>query len=94
MIFVIVFPYTVLAPNYPPPPPTQFGSLEYLSETNIFLLKMTILSLAHLFFHVHCCGSTEAVIRLAVSVFVGVAAVAFPIYDIRATGGEGKKQIS
>ncbi len=59
--------------------------MEFLSETNICVLKITILWLAHLFFHVHCCGSTEAVIRLDVSAFVGVAAVAFPIYDIRAT---------
>ncbi|XP_073700308.1 uncharacterized protein [Garra rufa] len=32
---------------------------------------------------VHCCGSTEAVIRLVVSALVGVAAVAAAIYDLR-----------
>ncbi|XP_026054423.1 uncharacterized protein LOC113040294 [Carassius auratus] len=32
---------------------------------------------------VHCCGSTEAVIRLVVSTLVGVATVAVLVYDIR-----------
>ncbi|XP_026107916.1 uncharacterized protein LOC113079899 [Carassius auratus] len=32
---------------------------------------------------VHCCGSTEAVIRLVVSALVGVATVAVLVYDIR-----------
>ncbi|XP_052447281.1 SLAM family member 5-like [Carassius gibelio] len=32
---------------------------------------------------IHCCGVTEASIRLAVAVLVGVAAVAFVVYDIR-----------
>ncbi|XP_052445214.1 uncharacterized protein LOC127986975 [Carassius gibelio] len=32
---------------------------------------------------VHCCGSTEAVIRLVVSALVGVAAVAALVYDLR-----------
>ncbi|XP_052447279.1 uncharacterized protein LOC127988513 isoform X2 [Carassius gibelio] len=31
---------------------------------------------------IHCCGSTEAVIRLALSALVGVAAVAMLVYDI------------
>ncbi|XP_056092763.1 uncharacterized protein LOC130071871 [Rhinichthys klamathensis goyatoka] len=32
---------------------------------------------------VHCCGFTETIIRLAVSVLVGVATVAVVVYDIR-----------
>ncbi|XP_058617625.1 uncharacterized protein LOC131531096 [Onychostoma macrolepis] len=43
--------------------------------------------------HIHCCGFTEAVVRLVVSALVGVAAVAFLVYDIRSTGGGDKKQI-
>ncbi|KAI2650782.1 SLAM family member 5 [Labeo rohita] len=43
--------------------------------------------------HVHCCGFTEAVIRLVVSALVGVAAVAFLVYDIRSKGGGEKKEI-
>ncbi|XP_052447260.1 uncharacterized protein LOC127988500 isoform X4 [Carassius gibelio] len=35
--------------------------------------------------HIHCCGFTEAVIRLAGSVLVGVAAVAVLVYDIRSS---------
>ncbi|XDV22802.1 hypothetical protein PO909_027615 [Leuciscus waleckii] len=35
--------------------------------------------------HDHCCGPTEAVIRLALSALVGVATVAFLLYDIRST---------
>ncbi|XP_067271063.1 CD48 antigen-like [Pseudorasbora parva] len=37
--------------------------------------------------HVHCCDSTEAVIRLVVSALVGVATVAVLVYDIRYTSG-------
>ncbi|ROL50578.1 CD48 antigen [Anabarilius grahami] len=33
--------------------------------------------------HFHCCGSTEAVIRLVVSALVGVATVIVLVYDIR-----------
>ncbi|XP_077081538.1 SLAM family member 5-like [Siphateles boraxobius] len=40
--------------------------------------------------HDHCCGSTEAVIRLALSALVGVATVAFLLYDIRSTRGDKK----
>ncbi|XP_052447240.1 uncharacterized protein LOC127988494 [Carassius gibelio] len=36
----------------------------------------------------HCCGSTEAVIRLLLSVLVAVAAVALLVYDIRSTRSE------
>ncbi|XP_052445359.1 SLAM family member 9-like isoform X1 [Carassius gibelio] len=43
---------------------------------------------------VHCCGFTEAVIRLVISALVGVATVAFLVYDIRSTRGGDKKQIS
>ncbi|XP_026105037.1 uncharacterized protein LOC113076553 [Carassius auratus] len=32
---------------------------------------------------IHCCGVTKAAIRLAIAVLVGVAAVAFVVYDIR-----------
>uniref|UniRef100_A0A673MAU0 Ig-like domain-containing protein n=1 Tax=Sinocyclocheilus rhinocerous TaxID=307959 RepID=A0A673MAU0_9TELE len=44
-------------------------------------------------FHLHCCGFTEAVIRLVLSALVGVATVILLVYDIRSTGGD-KKQIS
>ncbi|XP_052446764.1 uncharacterized protein LOC127988182 [Carassius gibelio] len=35
--------------------------------------------------HIHCCGFTEAVIRLVASALVSVAAVAFLVNDIRST---------
>ncbi|ROL41340.1 hypothetical protein DPX16_6738 [Anabarilius grahami] len=38
--------------------------------------------------YIHCCGSTEAVIRLVLSALVGVATVAFLVYDIRSTRSE------
>ncbi|XP_077081804.1 uncharacterized protein LOC143735487 [Siphateles boraxobius] len=38
--------------------------------------------------HIHCCGFTEAVIRLALSALVGVATVAVLVYDIRSTRSE------
>ncbi|XP_051763495.1 uncharacterized protein LOC127519868 [Ctenopharyngodon idella] len=38
--------------------------------------------------HINCCGLTEAVIRLVVSALVGMAAVAFLVYDIRSTRSE------
>ncbi|XP_059399204.1 natural killer cell receptor 2B4-like [Carassius carassius] len=37
---------------------------------------------------VHCCGSTEAVIRLVLSALVGVATVIFLVYDIRSRRAE------
>ncbi|XP_043078892.1 uncharacterized protein LOC122327529 isoform X2 [Puntigrus tetrazona] len=37
---------------------------------------------------IHCCGFTEAVIRLALSALVGVAAVAVLVYDVRSTRSE------
>ncbi|XP_073700649.1 uncharacterized protein [Garra rufa] len=37
---------------------------------------------------VHCCGSTEAVIRLVLSALVGVATVFFLVYDIRSRRAE------
>ncbi|XP_067270839.1 uncharacterized protein [Pseudorasbora parva] len=37
---------------------------------------------------IHCCGFTEAVIRLALSAVVGVATVAVLVYDIRSTRRE------
>ncbi|KAK9967278.1 hypothetical protein ABG768_001685 [Culter alburnus] len=39
-------------------------------------------------YHIHCCGFTEAVIRLVVSALVGVATVAVLVYDIRSTRSE------
>ncbi|KAL0149494.1 hypothetical protein M9458_055282 [Cirrhinus mrigala] len=45
-------------------------------------------------FHIHCCESSEAVLRLVVSALVGVAAVAVLVYDIRSTRRGDKKQIS
>ncbi|XP_056304442.1 uncharacterized protein LOC130216572 [Danio aesculapii] len=44
-------------------------------------------------FKVHCCGSTETIIRLVLSALVGLATVAFLVFDIRSTGGEHKKPI-
>ncbi|ROL50579.1 hypothetical protein DPX16_1122 [Anabarilius grahami] len=44
---------------------------------------------------VHCCGPTEAVIRLVLSALVGVATVAVLLYDIRSSGLKKKtEQIS
>jgi len=37
---------------------------------------------------IHCCSFSEAVIRLALSALVGVAAVAVLVYDIRSTRSE------
>ncbi|XP_016371851.1 lachesin-like [Sinocyclocheilus rhinocerous] len=37
---------------------------------------------------VHCCGSTEAVIRLVLSALVGVATVVILVYDIRSRRAE------
>ncbi|XP_067270810.1 SLAM family member 5-like [Pseudorasbora parva] len=37
---------------------------------------------------VHCCGPTEAVIRLVLSALVGVATVMLVVYDIRSTRAE------
>ncbi|XP_067236848.1 uncharacterized protein [Chanodichthys erythropterus] len=37
---------------------------------------------------IHCCGFIEAVIRLALSALVGVATVAFLVYDVRSTRSE------
>ncbi|XP_051745481.1 uncharacterized protein LOC127510033 [Ctenopharyngodon idella] len=37
---------------------------------------------------IHCCGFIETVIRLALSALVGVATVAFLVYDIRSTRSE------
>ncbi|XDV23404.1 hypothetical protein PO909_027985 [Leuciscus waleckii] len=41
--------------------------------------------------HVHCCGFTEAVIRLVLSALVGVATVAVLVYDIRSTRSERRR---
>ncbi|XP_058617614.1 SLAM family member 5-like [Onychostoma macrolepis] len=40
-----------------------------------------------------CCGSTEAVIRLALSALVGVATVSVLIYDIRSRNLQQKKRV-
>uniref|UniRef100_A0A8C1YCA6 Si:ch73-256j6.2 n=1 Tax=Cyprinus carpio TaxID=7962 RepID=A0A8C1YCA6_CYPCA len=40
---------------------------------------------------VHCCGSTEAVIRLVLSALVGVATVIVLVYDIRSTRRQEKE---
>ncbi|KAK9968937.1 hypothetical protein ABG768_027154, partial [Culter alburnus] len=37
---------------------------------------------------VHCCGPTEAVIRLVLSALVGVATVILLVYDIRSRRAE------
>ncbi|KAL1250537.1 hypothetical protein QQF64_018333 [Cirrhinus molitorella] len=42
--------------------------------------------------HIHCCGFAEAVIRLALSALVGVAAVAVLVYDIRSRRLQQKRQ--
>ncbi|XP_016117107.1 uncharacterized protein [Sinocyclocheilus grahami] len=44
---------------------------------------LDISKFCHTCSEIHCCGVTEAVIRLAITVLVGVAAVAFVVYDIR-----------
>ncbi|XP_052446067.1 uncharacterized protein LOC127987718 [Carassius gibelio] len=43
---------------------------------------------------VHCCGSTEAVIRLVLSALVGVATVILLVYDIRSTRAEQAQILS
>ncbi|CAM4660668.1 unnamed protein product [Leuciscus chuanchicus] len=48
---------------------------------------LDINTLCHTCAEVHCCGSTEAVIRLVVSAVVGVATVILLVYDIRSTRG-------
>ncbi|XP_067226377.1 hepatic and glial cell adhesion molecule-like [Chanodichthys erythropterus] len=42
---------------------------------------------------IHCCGFTEAVIRLALSALVGVATVAVLVYDIRSRSLQQKKSV-
>ncbi|XP_048015024.1 hepatocyte cell adhesion molecule-like [Megalobrama amblycephala] len=42
---------------------------------------------------IHCCGFTEAVIRLALSGLVGVATVAVLVYDIRSRSLQQKKSV-
>ncbi len=42
--------------------------------------------------HFHCCGVNEAVIRLALSALVGVAAVAVLVYDIRSRSVQQKRE--
>ncbi|KAK2907345.1 hypothetical protein Q8A67_006330 [Cirrhinus molitorella] len=44
--------------------------------------------------HIHCCGVTEAMIRLALSALVGVVAVAVLVYDIRSRSLQQKEQTS
>ncbi|XP_043078885.1 CD48 antigen-like [Puntigrus tetrazona] len=41
---------------------------------------------------IHCCGSTEAVIRLALSALVGVAAVAVLVYEFRSRNLRAKER--
>ncbi|XP_016314650.1 uncharacterized protein LOC107667491 [Sinocyclocheilus anshuiensis] len=41
---------------------------------------------------IHCCGSTEAVIRLALSALVGVATVAVLVYEFRSSLQQKRKQ--
>ncbi|XP_048059305.1 uncharacterized protein LOC125275970, partial [Megalobrama amblycephala] len=43
--------------------------------------------------HIHCCGFTEAVIRLALSAVVGVATVVVLVYDIRSRSLQQKKSV-
>ncbi|XP_058616204.1 SLAM family member 5-like [Onychostoma macrolepis] len=42
---------------------------------------------------VHCCGSTEAVIRLVLSALVGVATVLLLVYDIRSRRAEQENRV-
>ncbi len=44
--------------------------------------------------NIHYCGVTEAVIRLALSALVGVAAVAVLVYDIRSRSLQQKREKS
>ncbi|XDV23444.1 hypothetical protein PO909_028022, partial [Leuciscus waleckii] len=41
---------------------------------------------------IHCCGFTEAVIRLALSAMVGVATVAVLVYEFRSRSLQQKKR--
>ncbi|KAK7126653.1 hypothetical protein R3I94_017985 [Phoxinus phoxinus] len=43
---------------------------------------------------VHCCGFSEAVIRLVISAVVGVATVAIVVYDITSRRAEQKRRTS
>ncbi|KTG34203.1 hypothetical protein cypCar_00021464 [Cyprinus carpio] len=73
----------------------QTGSLIITSTrtTDSGLYQLTIVSRETSFMNynvtvydcIHCCGFTEAVIRLALSALVAVAAVAVLLYDIRAS---------
>ncbi|XP_050950458.1 uncharacterized protein LOC127153447 [Labeo rohita] len=42
--------------------------------------------------YIHCCGSTEAVIRLVLSALVGVASFAALVYDIRSRSLQQKRR--
>ncbi len=64
----------------------------YINTTNILVqvLNKTFLSSDSL----HCCGFTEAMIRLALSAVVGVATVIIVVYDIRFRRAEKKRKTS
>uniref|UniRef100_A0A9J8BVL7 Immunoglobulin domain-containing protein n=3 Tax=Cyprinus carpio TaxID=7962 RepID=A0A9J8BVL7_CYPCA len=60
----------------------KFFTVNQTEDTNITELHQPCSD------HFHCCGFIEPVIRLVVSALVGVAAVAFIVYDIRSTRSE------
>ncbi|XP_051765461.1 uncharacterized protein LOC127520846 isoform X2 [Ctenopharyngodon idella] len=76
----------------------QTGSLTITNTTTehagVYLLQITgakdSLKAFRVFVYdsVHCCGSTEAVIRLVLSALVGVATVILLVYDIRSRRAE------
>ncbi|XP_050950811.1 hepatocyte cell adhesion molecule-like [Labeo rohita] len=51
---------------------------------------LNITQLCHTCSEIYCCGVTEAVIRLVITGLVGVAAVAFVVYDIRSRNAKQK----
>ncbi|XP_052447282.1 SLAM family member 5-like [Carassius gibelio] len=56
------------------------------------ITHLNITQLCHMCPDCFHCGSTEAVIRLALSVLVGVAAVAVMVYDIRSRSFQQKRE--
>ncbi|KTF93875.1 hypothetical protein cypCar_00048134 [Cyprinus carpio] len=62
---------------------TQHAGL-YKLQTN----KLTAIFSLTVYDSEHCCGSTEAVIRLVLSALVGVATVILLVYDIRSRRAE------
>uniref|UniRef100_A0A671S942 Ig-like domain-containing protein n=1 Tax=Sinocyclocheilus anshuiensis TaxID=1608454 RepID=A0A671S942_9TELE len=64
------------------------GLCQTCACTSMFSIKLIFLPSDR----VHCCGFTEAVIRLVISAVVGVATVAIVVYDIRSRRAEAKSK--